>query len=107
MTGENRMDGGSDVLEPGGAALDTASLPLRTFTMHTASGEHRVLALVDRVVSKNRTRREVVIMLRTGLMSIERRSPEVRNDSVRQQICRALDDYCDVAKIERVNCSEF
>jgi hypothetical protein len=77
------------------------------FTMLSASGERRVARLVERILAKKRTRRDIVVALRAGLMNIERQHPEVRSDSARERICTALDDYCDASQIERVNCSEF
>jgi hypothetical protein len=75
--------------------------------MLSAAGEQRVARLVERIRAKKRTRRDVVVMLRAGILSIERHSPEVRSTSARECICDALNDYCDVGQIERVNCSEF
>ena len=77
------------------------------YTMLSTSGERRVARLVERICAKKRTRRDIVVMLRTGIMSIERHSPEVRNTAARECICSALDDYCDVGQIERVNSSDF
>ncbi len=81
--------------------------PVRRFPMHTASGEQRVSRLVDRATSRTRSRRELIILLRTGLMNIERRFPEVRSDVVRESICVALAPYCELAALEQVNKSEF
>jgi hypothetical protein len=89
------------------AAMSDVDSTERKFPMHTAPGSQRVARLIERVTSKLRSRREVVIMLRTGLMSIERRFPEVRSNGVRESICLALAEYCDLAHVERVNNSEF
>lgn len=75
--------------------------------MHTEAGARRVARLIERIVAKPRSRAELISMLRSGLSSIERRSPEVRFDAVRSSICKALDEYCDSGPFERLNCSEF
>jgi hypothetical protein len=75
--------------------------------MQTEAGARRVARLIERIVAKPRSRTELISMLRSGLSSIERRSPEVRFDAVRSSICNALDAYCDSGPFERLNCSEF